>query len=73
VPQDKRNELVVLANARMPYGKHTGKFLIELPEFYLIWYKNKGFPKGKLGEQLAQILEIKTNGLDAIIYRLRSK
>ena len=62
---------MVLANSRMPFGKYQGKYLIELPEHYLVWYRTKGFPPGKLGAQLEQILEIKTNGLEPLIYKLR--
>lgn len=68
--RDSRKELVDLANARMPFGKYEGKLLIELPEHYLVWYQNKGFPKGKLGSQLAQMIEIKLNGLEKLIYPL---
>ena len=60
-------EFVELAKAIMPFGKYKGKLLIDLPEAYLIWYKNKGFPNNKLGKQLSQILEIKTNGLEYLI------
>ena len=35
------------------------------------WYKNKGLPAGKLGIQLEQILEIKMNGLEPLIYKLK--
>ena len=71
--RDSRKELVELANARMPFGKYEGKLLIELPEHYLVWYQNKGFPKGKLGSQLAQMVEIKVNGLEKLIYPLIRK
>ena len=71
--RDSRKELVALANARMPFGKYEGKLLIELPEHYLVWYQNKGFPKGKLGSQLAQMMEIKLNGLEKLIYPLIRK
>ena len=54
----------------MPFGKYEGKLLIELPENYLVWYQSKGFPKGKLGNQLAQMMEIKLNGLEKLIYPL---
>ncbi|PJR05137.1 hypothetical protein CDL10_08510 [Avrilella dinanensis] len=55
----------------MPFGKYKDRFLIELPEPYLVWFSRQGFPKGKLGQQLEAMLEIKTNGLEPIIYEIR--
>ena len=69
----QKHELEQLANARMPFGKFEGKLLIHLPEHYLVWYRGKGFPAGKLGKQLEQILEIKMNGLEELIYPLIQK
>lgn len=66
-------ELIKLANTRMPYGKYKGYYLINLPEEYLVWYRQKGFPTGKLGEKLALILEIKMNGLSHLIFPLIQK
>ena len=70
---DNRNELIKLANTKMPFGKYKVHFLIHIPEPYLVWMKNEGFPKGKIGEQLAIILEIKVNGLESLIYPLIKK
>ena len=70
---ESRKELIDLANMRMPYGKYQGKLLIHIPENYFIWYKSKGLPAGKLGKQLEQMLEIKTNGLEDLIYPLIKK
>ncbi len=54
-------------NTTMPFGKYAGRKLIELPEPYLVWFHQKGFPKGKLGEQLALLYEIKLNGLEGML------
>ncbi len=68
--QDKR-ELIKLANTKMPFGKYEGRFLIDLPEYYLVWYKQKGFPKGKLGEQMALVYELQLNGLEDLVRNIR--
>lgn len=60
-------ELIALANMKMPYGKYKGRYLINLPEHYIVWYRNKGFPKGKLGDQLHLIYEIQLNGLEDLV------
>lgn len=64
-------ELVDLAKAKMPFGKYKDRFLSELPEYYLVWFKNKGFPKGKLGKQLQLVYELKLNGLEEILRKIR--
>lgn len=63
--------LIELAHTKMPYGKYQGYYLVELPEHYVVWYHNKGFPKGKLGEQLQLIYEIKLNGLEPLLRNIR--
>jgi len=68
-----QSKLIELAKAKMPYGKFKGRFLIDLPEHYIVWYKQKGFPKGKLGNQLEQIFEIKANGLEPMIRTIRDR
>lgn len=60
-----------LVKAEMPFGKYKGRKLIDIPEHYLLWFRQKGFPKGKLGEQLALVLEIKMNGLEYLFAPLR--
>ncbi len=59
-----KNELLKLAKARMPYGKYKGRLLIHLPEPYVVWYSQKGFPEGELGCMLRSVYEIKLNGLE---------
>jgi hypothetical protein len=60
-----------LVNSRMPFGKYKGWILCDLPEPYLVWYQQKGFPNGKLGMQLNTLYEIKLNGLEYLLKPLR--
>ena len=60
-------ELVALVNQVMPFGRFKGRRLLDLPEPYVVWFKNQGFPEGKLGQQLAVLYEIKVNGLEALL------
>ena len=55
---------IALNTARMPFGKYKGLRLVDLPEPYLVWFARKGFPAGRLGEQLKAVYEIKRNGLE---------
>jgi len=57
-------DILKLASYRMPFGKHAGQLLIELPEPYVVWFHNKGFPNGELGRMLGITYEIKVNGLE---------
>ncbi|TKB10774.1 DUF3820 family protein [Desulforhopalus sp. IMCC35007] len=63
--------LLDLSRAKMPFGKYSGRLLIDLPEPYVVWFAQRGFPKGKLGEQLATIYEIKVNGLEYLFEPFR--
>jgi uncharacterized protein len=66
------NELLELARMRMPFGKYAGRLLIDLPEPYVIWFSQEGFPAGKLGRMLRTVHEIKVNGLEFLFDPLRS-
>ena len=68
--QDKKF-LIDLANTKMPYGKYQGRYLIDLPEYYVVWYHSKGFPKGKLGMMLGLVYELKLNGLEYLIREIQ--
>mgnify|MGYP005842230793 CR=1 FL=1 len=56
--------LLSLVKNKMPYGKYKGTLLCNIPEYYLVWFKQQGFPKGKLGQQLETMYDIKINGLE---------
>jgi len=63
--------LLDLAKAKMPFGQFKNRSLIDLPEHYLVWFKNQGFPKGKLGQQMASVYELKLNGLEDIVRKIQ--
>lgn len=63
--------LIGLVKDQMPFGKYKGTKICDLPVHYLEWFAREGFPQGKLGMQLQTVLEIKMNGLEEIIYRLK--
>lgn len=69
----QQDQLIKLAHTKMPFGKYKGRFLINLPEYYIVWYKNKGFPVGTLGEQLKLVYELKLNGLEELIHNIQKK
>ncbi|WP_297691781.1 DUF3820 family protein [uncultured Eudoraea sp.] len=68
-----KKKLVELAHYKMPFGKFKERYLIDLPEAYLVWFQRNGFPKGKLGEQMRAVLEIKINGLEGLIRKIREE
>jgi uncharacterized protein len=70
-PWMNTKHLVELAHRQMPYGKYKGYYLTDLPEAYLVWFKQKGMPKDALGRMLEEMLEIKTNGLETLLRRIR--
>ena len=63
----EHEDLIKLANTKMPFGKYAGRYLIDLPEPYVVWFKQKGFPAGELGRRLEAVLELKTNGLEYLV------
>lgn len=66
-----KKQLIELAHYRMPFGKYKGRYLVNLPEAYFVWFKQKGFPEGKLGRLLQSMHEIKINGLEGIILKIQ--
>ena len=68
-PEDLQ-QLVTLA---MPFGKHKGVVLADLPGNYLTWFAREGFPKGQIGRLLALMHEIDHNGLRDLLTPLRGR
>ena len=64
VNQADKEAFIRLATMKMPFGKYAGRYLVDLPEHYVLWFAQKGFPKGELGELMKIVYEIKVNGLE---------
>ena len=68
---EQQKSLIKLAHTKMPFGKYEGKYLIDLPEYYLVWIHNNRLPNGQLGEQLKLVYELKLNGLEELIRNIK--
>lgn len=55
-----RQEMREILSYKMPFGRFKNQKLVDLPVEYLIWFKRKGFPDGKLGKYLQIVLEMKS-------------
>jgi len=71
VNEQQKMHLIELAFSKMPFGKYQGYYLSDIPEPYYVWFRQKGFPKTKIGKQLEEMYEIKLNGLESIFYKIR--
>lgn len=66
-------DLLKLVSTPMPFGKHKGVLIADLPGNYLNWFAREGFPKGEIGRLLQLMQEIDHNGLGALLKPLRGK
>lgn len=63
----------LLVTREMPFGKHKGRIIADLPGNYLNWFAREGFPQGEIGRLLALMQEIDHNGLKDILAPLRQR
>lgn len=68
----KPQDLPLLLERKMPYGKYQGRAIADLPGHYLNWFAREGFPQGEIGRLLALMQEIDHNGLSYLLEPLRS-
>jgi len=71
-------DLAEMARIHMPFGKYgpdhfppRGVVLYDLPLEYLAWFARKGFPKGRLGELLRSLHQLKADGCDEVFDHFR--
>ncbi len=86
VPMDERElmdrmkaDMEAIGKLHMPFGKFgpqsfppRGVPIYDLPVEYLAWFARKGFPKGRLGELLKIVHQMKADGSDAAFDILRA-
>ncbi len=76
-----QHDLAEIGRTRMPFGKYgpqhfppDGIPIYDIPAEYLGWFANKaGFPKGRLGELLRMVHQMKADGSDAAFDPFRKK
>ena len=66
-------DLELLVTREMPFGKHKGRIIADLPGNYLNWFAREGFPSNELGRLLALMHEIDHNGLSELLTPLRRR
>ncbi|KAA9002502.1 cytoplasmic protein [Affinibrenneria salicis] len=68
----EKQDLLDIANTKMPFGKYQGRVLIDLPEEYLLWFARKNeFPRGRLGQLMEMALAIRIEGLEGLVKPLK--
>ncbi|MEM6823216.1 MAG: DUF3820 family protein [Verrucomicrobiota bacterium] len=60
-----------LSSTVMPFGKYQGQYIYDLPLDYLLWFKEKGFPKGQLGQLMQGVCDAKAECGNTIFDPLR--
>lgn len=68
----KPEDLQRLVSLEMPFGKHKGTLIADLPGNYLTWFAREGFPSGEIGRLLHLMHEIDHNGLSDLLKPLRN-
>ena len=69
----RSEDLPLLLEREMPFGKYKGRLIADLPGDYLNWFARQGFPKGEIGRLLALMHEIDHNGLSSLLDPLRKR
>src|SRR6186713_642238 len=80
IAQRMAEDLAAIERMRMPFGKFGpqhfpphGVPIFDLPVEYLAWFARKGFPKGRLGELLKIVHQMKVDGSDFAFDPMRKR
>jgi uncharacterized protein (DUF3820 family) len=73
-------DLEAIERMHMPFGKFgpqhfppQGVPIYDLPAEYLGWFAKKGFPKGRLGDLLKMVHQMKADGSDFAFDAMRKR
>ena len=73
-------DMEAIGGMRMPFGRFGpqhfpphGVPIYDLPAEYLGWFAQKGFPKGRLGELLRIVHQMKADGSDDAFHIFRHR
>ena len=61
------DSLEKLVSWKMPFGKHAGTLLADLPGSYLAWFAREGFPDCEIGQLLELMHTIDHNDLRGLL------
>ena len=64
--------LIDIVSYKMPFGKYKDRLLCDLPLHYLEWFNKKEWPTGKLGFLMQNVYEIKVNGMEPLLRKIKS-
>ena len=67
----KNEDLIAVGERPMPFGKYQGRPLIDLPESYLLWFADRGFPRGELGRLMALAMILSVENLKHLVTPFR--
>lgn len=73
-------DLAEIERTRMPFGKFgpksfppAGVPIYDLPAEYLAWFEHKGWPRGRLGELLRMVYQMKADGSEVAFAAMRQR
>lgn len=67
----QREHLIMLANKKIYFGKHSGKYILDLPEPYLLWLRKQDLDNEKFRFLVEEICSLKENGLEGLVRKFR--